>query len=154
MSTKESIKIVRDARQRGVEVTTETCPHYLLFTRDDYARYGPGLVANPPLRSMSDVSALWRGLSDGNVDIVVTDHCAYLEKEKEIGWTNVWDTPCGVPELETLVCLMLSEGVNKGRISLEKFIQMLSENPAKILVLFNCSIEFCCGHQIYASLWI
>jgi len=136
MSTKEGVQLVKQAKSRGVKVTSETCPHYLLFTRDDYVRYGPQIIMNPPLRSKEDVMSLWWALANGLVDNIVTDHCAFYRKEKETGWENISNIPAGIPGLETLVPLMLSEGVNKGRISLQRLVQLLSENPAKIFNLY------------------
>jgi allantoinase len=114
MSTREGVKLVENAKLRGLKITAETCPHYLFLTKEDYARYGPRIVINPPIRSKEDAAALWRGLSSG----------------------IIWETPAGVPGLETSASLMLSEGVNKGRISLERYVQISSENPAKIFGLY------------------
>jgi len=136
LTTKEGVKLVERAKRKGIKITSETCPHFLFFTREDYSQYGPSIITNPPLRSKHDVEALWNGLAKGTVDIIVTDHCAYSKKEKEIGWTDVWKTPVGIPGLETLVCLLLSEGVNKKRITLERFVQISSETPAKIFGLY------------------
>lgn len=136
MSTRQGVDLVKDAKLRGLKTTAETCPHYLLLTKDDYARYGPRIVVNPPIRSKHDLAALWRGLSDGTVDALATDHCVFSSESKDVGWNNIWETPSGVPGLETSVSLILSEGVNKGRISLERFVQLSSENPARIFGIY------------------
>lgn len=136
MSTKEGVQLVKRAKDKGLKVTSETCPHYLLFTREDYAKYGPYIIVNPPVRSKEDVLSLWRALTDGTIDNIVTDHCAYYKKEKDIGWNDALDTPPGIPGLETMIPIMLSEGVNKERISLESLIRLTSENPAKIFGLY------------------
>jgi len=136
MSTKEGVRLVKQAKSEGLRVTSETCPQFLLFTRDDYAKHGPYIVTNPPPRSKDDASGLWRALTDGTVDIVATDHCAFRKEEKDAGWKNVLETPAGIPGLETLVPLMLSEGVNKGRIPLERLVKLTSEDPAKIFNLY------------------
>lgn len=136
MSTQQGVELVKNAKLKGLKTTAETCPHYLLLTKEDYARYGPRIVVNPPIRSKQDSLALWRGLAEGTVDALATDHCIFTAEKKDIGWKNIWETPAGVPGLETSVSLMVSEGVNKGRISLERYVQVSSENPAKIFGLY------------------
>jgi len=136
MSTKEGVELVREAKERGQRITAEVCPHHLLLTKKDYTKFGPYIAINPPVRSKEDVAALWVGLADGTVDALATDHCAFSKNEKDIGWSDIWKTPPGIPNLETGVTLILSEGVNKGRITLERFVGVTSENPARIFGLY------------------
>lgn len=136
LSTREGLDSIRGAKARGMHVTTEVCPHHLFLTRDSYTELGPHVVTTPPLRTKYDAHALWSGLYDGNVDLVVSDHCAFKKKEKDVGLQDVWKTPPGVPGLETLALVMLGKGVNEGKISLEKFVKASSENPAKIFGLY------------------
>jgi len=134
MSTKEGVELVKNAKNHGLKVTAEVCPHHLLFSRDDYKKYGVLIITNPPSRSREDVEALWEGLARGIVDIIVTDHCAYYRKEKYV--ENILDTPPGIPGLETSLTLMLSYGVNRGKISLERLVDAMCERPAKIFRLY------------------
>jgi dihydroorotase (multifunctional complex type) len=136
MSTREGVDLVKKAKLAGQAVTAEVCPHHLLLNKNDYQKFGPKVVLNPPLRSKSDNEALWRALADGTVDTLATDHAAVSMKEKEVGLRNIWDTPPGIPGLETSASLLLSEGVNKKRITLERFVSFTSENPAKIFGIY------------------
>jgi D-hydantoinase len=136
LSTREGLDSIRGAKARGMHVTTEVCPHHLFFTRDSYSEMGPHIITTPPLRTKYDAHALWNGLCDGTIDLVVSDHCAFKKKEKDVGLQDIWKTPPGVPGLETLALLMLGKGVNEGKISLEKFVKASSENPAKIFGLY------------------
>jgi D-hydantoinase len=136
MSTKEGAHLVKQAKMNGLKVTAETCPHYLIFSREDYAKYKHYIIINPPIRMEEDKEALWDGLTKGFIDNVATDHCAYYKSEKDKGLMSLWETPPGIPGLETMLALLLSEGVNKGRISLETLVKITSENPAKNFGLY------------------
>lgn len=136
MSTAEGVQIVRKAKRRGVKVTTETCPHYLTFTRDDMKKQGPYLKMNPSLKGRKDVQALWRGLRHGSVDIVTSEHAPGTREEKEVGWNDIWKAWGGVPAIETMLPVLLSEGVNKRRLSLSTLQRVCSESPAKIFGIY------------------
>jgi len=136
MSTKEGVELVRAAKQSGQKVTAEVCPHHLFFSIDDYTKYGHMIITNPPPRTKEDQLRLWEGLRDGDIDLVVTDHCTFTKDVKDAGLEDVFATPPGIPGLEVVVRLMLSEGVNKGRISLTRFIEVMSTNPAKLFGLY------------------
>jgi allantoinase len=136
LTTREGADLIRLSKHQGSQVTTEVCPHHLYFTRNDYDKQGPYLVTTPPLRSKGDLEELWRSLNDGNIDILVSDHCAFTKKEKEIGLKNVWKTPPGVPGLETLAFVMLGKAVKAGRMTLERFVELTSLKPAEIFGLY------------------
>jgi allantoinase len=136
MSTKEGTAIVRAGKRHRVQVTAETCPHYLTFTRDDMRRQGPYLKMNPSLKDRRDVRALWKGLSDGSIDIVTSEHAPGTRSEKEVGWTDIWKAWGGVPAIETMLPVLLSEGINKRRISLSTLQRVCCENPAKIFGMY------------------
>jgi len=129
-------ELIRQARNKGLPVSGETCPHYLLFNQDDLKRLGPYLQVNPPLRSKADSEMLWRALAEGALDAVVTDHYAPLRAEKEKGWNNIWEVEGGVPGVETRVMLMVSEGYHKRNMPLERLVDVLSTRPAKLFGLF------------------
>ncbi len=132
LSTREGVEAVRKAKCAGVKITAETCPHYLTFTRKDMRKQGPYLKMNPSLKGAKDVDALWRGLRTGAVDIVTSEHAPGTRDEKEPGWTNIWKAWGGVPAIETMLPVLLSEGVNKHRLTLPTLQRVCCENPARI----------------------
>ena len=132
-SCKDVLPLVRAARRRGVDVTVETCPHYLLLTGDDMGRLGPVLRMNPPVRAPGHDAALWAGLRDGTIDMVSTDHSPHSVEEKTR--PDIWDAVSGFPGVETAVPLMLTE-VNHGRLSLERYVEVASANPARAWGLY------------------
>jgi allantoinase len=136
MSTSEGVRLVAAGKKAKVKITAETCPHYLSLTKADVLKLGPYLKMNPPLKSEADVLALWRGLADGTVDMITSEHAPGQADEKEIGWENIWDAWGGIPSIETMLPIVLSEGVNKDRISLSKAAEVLSKNPAKRFGLY------------------
>jgi allantoinase len=136
MSTSEGVHLIASAKRQKVNVTAETCPHYLSLTRADVLKLGPYLKMNPPLKTEADVLALWRGLANGTVDMITSEHAPGEADEKETGWENIWDAWSGIPSIETMLPIVLSEGVNKGRITIGKAAKVLSENPAKRFGLY------------------
>ena len=136
MTTRRAVELLEKAKASGHKVTAETCPHYLIFTENDMQKLGPYLKMTPPLRSKDDTLALWYGLKLGTVDIVATDHAPGTSEEKEAGWRDVWKAPGGIPGVETLLPLMISEGVNKGLISLQDLCRVLCERPGMIFQLY------------------
>jgi len=136
LTTMEGLKLIEEAKSCGVDISCETCPHYLIFTRDDVERLGPYLKMTPPLRLREDLEALWLGLRRGLIDIVATDHYSTFKEDREPGWSDIWPIRSGLPGIETLLPLMLSEGVNRGRITLMDLARLLSENPARRFGLY------------------
>ncbi|MBJ3774437.1 allantoinase AllB [Acuticoccus mangrovi] len=116
------------ARARGVDVTGETCPHYLLLDRSDYARVGSVIRVNPPVRERRDAAALWDALDAGMIDMIATDHAPHTPEEKR--QSNIWRADCGFPGVETQMPLMLTE-VAKGRMTLERYVAISSAVPAR-----------------------
>ena len=136
MSTAEGVRLVAAAKREKIDVTAETCPHYLSLTRADVLKLGPYLKMSPPLKTEADVLALWRGLANGTIDMITSEHAPGEADEKEIGWENIWDAWGGIPSIETMLPIVLSEGVNKNRIKIEKAAKVLSENPARRFGLY------------------
>jgi dihydroorotase-like cyclic amidohydrolase len=99
-------------------------------------KQGPYLKMNPSLKGPRDVEALWKGLRDGTVDIVTSEHAPGTREEKEVGWTDIWAAWGGVPAIETMLPVMLSEGVNKNRFGLATVQRVCCENPAKIFGIY------------------
>lgn len=136
LTTREGIRLVNEAKKAGSSVSAETCPHYLLFKSDDMKEYGPYLKCNPPIRCKEDRDALWLALARGHVDMVSSDHWPSLKSKKEIGWKNIWEADSGMPGVETRIPLLITYGVRKGLISMERFVQTVSENPARAFGLY------------------
>jgi len=134
VSSALGVEAVRSAQKRGVRVVAETCPHYLLLTEADGVELGPYAKTNPPLRSPGDREALWRGLLDGTLGVISSDHCPYTREEKDAGLDDIFEAPPGMPGLETSLPLMLTQ-VNEGRVSLRRLVEACSENPARTLGL-------------------
>lgn len=138
LTSKEAYAQVEMAKKRGVEVYAETCPHYLTFTDERYLE--PDSYRNlmgPPLRKEADIEELWRGVREGYVDIISTDHCPYTVEEKSVGIEDFRKIAPGIPGIEFLLRTVYSEGVAKGKISLEKMLEVLCYNPAHIFGLEN-----------------
>jgi len=130
LSTKEGLNIIRWAKSHGVDATTETCPQYLVFTTEDFKKRGSVLKIAPPLRQEEDREELWKGLKDGSIDFICTDHAAgkYPEEKSD---PNIWKNYAGIPGIQLLVSSMLYYGFHKGRLSLAEIQKLMSENAAK-----------------------
>jgi dihydroorotase len=131
VSTAGSVRLIRDAKARGVKVTAETCPHYFSLTEEAVRGYNTMAKMNPPLRTGDDVAAVKQGLKDGTIDVIATDHAPHAMDEK----SGEFDyAPFGVIGLETALGLTLKL-VQEGVFSLTEAIRKLSVNPALILKL-------------------
>ncbi len=129
---------VRRATARNQRVLVETCIQYLLLDASLYenAAEGAKWVMSPPLREKKDQATLWAGLNQGLVQVVGTDHCPFMWKQKLLGKDDFSKIPNGHPAVEHRMELLFSEGVNKGRITLQKFVEVTSTNAAKIFGMF------------------
>lgn len=129
---------VRRATMRNQKVFVETCIQYLLLDASLYEKNFDGAkwVMSPPLRQKKDQETLWAGLNQGLVQVVATDHCPFTWEQKQMGVDNFAKIPNGHPAIEHRVELLFSEGVNKGRISLQKFVELTSTNAAKIFGMY------------------
>ncbi len=133
------LKMVNDAKNRGQKnLFVETCPQYLFLDEEVYNREdGIKYIMSPPLRSKENNDLLWDGIINNEVDIIGTDHCPFFyEKEKQMGKDDFTKCPNGAPGIELRMALMLSEGVNKNRISLERYVEICSEKPAKLFGMY------------------
>ena len=132
VSTEKGLGAVAEPKKAGKPVTCEATPHHLLLRKDAYDHLGKMAVTLPPLRSREDVDSLWKGVAEGSVDTVGSDHAPHALQEKDAA--SIWDVKAGVPGLETMLPLMLTE-VHKNRLTLERLTQLLSEKPAEIFGL-------------------
>jgi dihydropyrimidinase len=138
LSSAEALAAVRDAKAAGVRATAETCPHYLVLTEERYDDPDPASCARfiiaPPLRSVADRDALWAGLADGSLDLVATDHVPdrrAVEKAEAARGAPFNEISNGAPGIETLLTLLYSEGVARGRLTLERMVELLATTPAR-----------------------
>ncbi|MDR1050348.1 MAG: dihydroorotase [Deltaproteobacteria bacterium] len=132
MSTGIGAQLIKEGKMRGLDVTSETCPHYLtLNAREAMTKHGAFAKIAPPLRRKEDNELLWRGLADGSVDFMATDHAPYsIEEEKDKPGMTIWTAFPGIPGTETMVPVTVSEGYVKGRLTLARTVEVLSTSPA------------------------
>lgn len=132
MALGEGAILVGEAKKRGLDVTSETCPHYLVLDyKEALSKYGAFAKIAPPIRSREDNELLWEGLKNGSVDFIATDHAPYeIPTEKAAEGMTIWTAFPGIPGVETMVPVIVSEGYNKGRISLSRLVEILSRNAA------------------------
>ncbi|MDO9377087.1 MAG: dihydropyrimidinase [Ferruginibacter sp.] len=137
MTCEGALNAVRNNNRNNQRVYAETCIQYLLLDASLYQQdfEGAKWVMSPPLREKKDQEALWAGINQGLVQVVATDHCPFTWEQKLIGKDDFSRIPNGHPAIEHRVELLYSEGVRKGRITLNKFVEVLSTNPAKIFGL-------------------
>ena len=124
VTTKEGVLVIEEAK-KDVDLTAETCPHYLLLTEGDLAREGPKLLVNPPLAGEEDRGLLWEALQEGLIDILASDHAPHTLEEKKGD-----EPPEGLPGVETTLPLML-DGIDRGKISIARLGRAFAENPAR-----------------------
>jgi len=129
VSTVGSINFIRDAKKRGVKVTCETAPHYLMLTHEKLLSKDADFRMNPPLREPSDVDAMVQAVVDGTIDCIVTDHAPHTKEEK----SNFEVAPNGVVGLETSFAGVVTALYLTGKVSLERIVELMSVNPRKIL---------------------
>lgn len=137
LSTAQGAQIIEEARNNGVKIMAETCPQYLILSDDKYLEAnGHWHIASPPFRKKADQDKLWEGIVKGYIPVVSTDHCSFTTMQKDAGRDCFKNVPPGLPGTETLLPLMHHFGVNKGRISMNKLIEILCYNPAKIFGMY------------------
>ena len=138
ISAKETARLIRDAKKRGVNVTCETCPHYYSFTEEEVLISGANAKMNPPLRKQDDMDEIIKALQDGTIDAIITDHAPHTKEEKE---GDLEKTPNGIIGFETALAATVTNLIDKGYISYLDMVRLTSYNPAKILKLDRGVIE-------------
>lgn len=131
-STKDSVRMVELAKEEGLPVTAEVCPHHFCMTSDDITEDDANYKMNPPLRTKEDVKALKKGLADDIMDVIATDHAPHAAREKEQG---IQKAPFGIVGLETAAALTYTELVKPGILTPMQMAEKMSYNPAKVLGL-------------------
>jgi len=130
LSTGEGVDLIRAAKKKKIQVTTEVTPHHLSLSEEALSTYDSRFKMNPPLRTQKDLEALREGLKDGTIDAVATDHAPHSVAEKEQGLVHA---PFGVVGLETALAVGLTELVHRGSLKLETLVDALTRRPARIL---------------------
>ena len=132
VSTARSVKLIREAKAEGIQVTAEATPHHLSLTDESVEGYNTNFKMNPPLRKAEDREALQKGLKDGTLDCVATDHAPHTDEEKMLEFD---EAPCGVIGLETALGVCLTELVHTKKMTLSELVDRMSTRPAQILKL-------------------
>lgn len=154
LSSARGLQICVDAQRRGVPVYVETRPIYLHLTADKYrGADGPLYVGMPPLRSSADGKALWRGLADGSIHTIGSDHAPWSRREKLDPRHDIADPLAGMSNLQTMLPMLYSEGVLQGRLSPERFVQVTSTNAAKLFGLYPRKGVIEAGADADLNLW-
>ena len=139
LSTAQALEKVKEARDKGQPVRAETCPQYLFFNIEHYNLpnfEGAKYVISPPLREKGNGDCLWKGLASGDLQVVSTDHCSFnFVGQKDMGRDDFSKIPNGMPGVETRVPLIYHFGVNEGRFSINRFVELVSTNPARLFGL-------------------
>ena len=138
MTCEGALNAVRNATRRNQHLFVETCIQYLVLDASLYENdfEGAKWVMSPPLREKKDQTTLWAGINQGLVNVVATDHCPFMWEQKLMGKNDFSKIPNGHPAIENRMELLFSEGVNKGKISLNKYVEVASTNAAKIFGMF------------------
>jgi allantoinase len=134
-STPAAARLVRAARAGGVAASLETCPHYLALDEDDLARLGPIAKCAPPLRPRRTVEELWRCVLDGAIDCIASDHSPCPPEDKARGDDDIWRAWGGISGIQTLVPVLLTEGVHRRGLPLPDLVRLTSGNPARLFRL-------------------
>lgn len=133
-----ALNAVRNATRRNQKVFVETCIQYLILDASLYEKNFEGAkwVMSPPLREKKDQETLWAGINQGLVQVVATDHCPFMWEQKLMGKDDFSKIPNGHPAIENRMELLYTEGVHKGKITLNKYVEVACTNPAKIFGMF------------------
>lgn len=132
ISTKTSVAMIRDAKKRGVPITCETCPHYYSFTVKEVLESGTNAKMNPPLREEEDRKAIIKGLQDGTIDAIITDHAPHSEEEKQ---KPLSQAPNGIIGFETALSASITNLIEPKHLSYLDLVRLTSYQPAKLLKL-------------------
>ncbi|WP_265502858.1 dihydropyrimidinase [Paracoccus beibuensis] len=163
VSGREPMEQIQWARARGLKVFAETCPQYIVLTAEDLRGLnmdfdGAKYVCSPPPRDVDSQVAIWQGLRDGTFDIFSSDHCPFrfegeASKDNPRARTSFRWVPNGIPGVETRLPILFSEGVSKGRISLQRFVALTSTNPARLYGLYPQKGSIAIGADADLTLW-
>lgn len=132
VSSARSVELIRQAKKRGAPVTCETCPHYFTLTDEAVRQYDTNAKVNPPLKTAQDVKAILKGLKDGTIDVIATDHAPHTTEDKRVEFNQAAN---GLVGLETALGLVMTKAVITNALTLKQLVEKMSLNPARILGL-------------------
>jgi allantoinase len=135
ITTPEVVELVNEAKYKRVYAIAETCPHYLFLNEDALNKVGVFAKVNPPLRSEEERQGMWKMVNDGSIDIIGSDHAPYTKEEKERGSEDIFVPPAGFPGLSTRLPLLFT-AVKEGKMELDRMVELICENPARIFDLY------------------
>ena len=157
LSSEDALNQVREARDRGVPAFAETCPQYLLLSIEELERpnfEGAKYVFTPPLRTKENLPKLWDGLKHDHLQVVSTDHCPYcFEDQKILGKGDFTKIPNGGPGIENRLQLIYHHGVNAGKLSMNRFVEITSTAPARIFGMYPQKGEIAAGSDADIVIW-
>src|SRR5437660_293823 len=157
LSSEAALNQVREARDRGLPIFAETCPQYLLLSIEELARpdfEGAKYVFTPPLREKQNLPKLWDGLAHDHLQVVSTDHCPFcFEDQKVLGRDNFTKIPNGGPGVENRLQLLFHHGVSQGKISLNRFVEIVSTTPARLFGLYPRKGTLAAGSDADIVVW-
>ncbi len=131
-----ALALIREAKERGVRVTAETCPQYLMLDTGDLVRLAGFARCAPALREPAEVDAIWGYVLDGTIDLICSDHCPYTVESKQAGHDDIFQAPLGLSGVQTLLPAVFSEAVVKRGLPVERFVSFIAANPARIFGLY------------------
>jgi len=135
ISTPKAVELVNNAKRRGINAVAETCPHYLLLTEECLNKYGSYAKCNPPLRTEEERKGMWKLVNNGSIDTIGSDHAPYTKEEKERDKDDIFKAPAGFPGIELRLPLLFTK-VKEGKLNLERMVDLISKNPAKVFGLY------------------
>ena len=156
VSSNDALEKIAEARDRGLPTYAETCPQYLFLSLEDMGKEGfedAKLVFTPPVREKWHQDRLWKGLQKNTLQVVSTDHCPFCMKEKEVGIEDFTKIPNGGPGIEHRLQLLYDGGVNKKRISLNRWVELVSTTPAKMFGLYPRKGTIAIGSDADIVIW-
>lgn len=136
VSTPEGVDLVHAAQKQGQQVTCETCPHYLALDEEAFIAIGPAAKCAPPPRPQASVEALWQRVLAGAVDLIASDHSPCPSVDKQRGEQNIWQAWGGITGVQTMLPILLSEGVHRRGMALELLTQLTAAHPARLFGLY------------------
>jgi len=135
VSTAETVEMLRHLKPYRGDISAEVRPDHLVLNHENTSDLGPYAQQWTPIRTRQNQEALWGALNDGTVNIIASDHATHTVEEKNSGWENIWESPPGLPAIESMLPILLT-AVNEGKTSLERVISATTANPAKRLGLY------------------
>lgn len=152
-SSPETLEVIIAARAAGQKASGEVCPHHLLLDLDDFQTLGPWGCCAPPIRSRAHVDGMWEHVLSGELDSLISDHCAYTIEEKQVGYEDILECPLGCQVIQETVPSVFSEAVHRQGMALDAFARFSSTNAAKIIGIYPRKGTILPGSDADLVLW-